>query len=130
MGAQQGFVSQAAMVATLEMGNLATSMGATGMLSGAAGAGSVGGGAAATGAGAGAGAGGGDRGEGGIVPLAQALDVRKRRQLRQRALYAVMFHNSQDELINNIKAHVISADVYLAGASDVIQPYPKVAAST
>ena len=108
MSAHQGFVSQAAMVAALGLGSLATSMGAAGLMS-----------ASTSGAA-------GD----GIAPLAQALDVRKRRQLRQRALYSVMFHNSQNELVNNIKAHVISADVYLAGASDVIQPYPKAAATT
>jgi hypothetical protein len=38
-----------------------------------------------------------------------------------------MFHNSQEELIANIKPHVISANLYLAGAANVIQPFPTAA---
>lgn len=62
---------------------------------------------------------------GAVVPLASPADPRKVRALRQRALYAMMFHESRDALVANIKPHVVAADVYLAGAKETVAPWPK-----
>ena len=62
---------------------------------------------------------------GAVVPLASPADPRKVRALRQRALYAMMFHESRDALVANVKPHVVAADVYLAGAKETVAPWPK-----
>ena len=62
---------------------------------------------------------------GAVVPLASPADPRKVRALRQRALYAMMFHESRDALVANVKPHVVAADAYLAGAKETAAPWPK-----
>ena len=60
-----------------------------------------------------------------VVPLASPADPRKVRALRQRALYAMMFHESRDALVANVTPHVVAADAYLAGAKETVAPWPK-----
>ena len=62
---------------------------------------------------------------GAVAPLASPADPRKFRELRQRALYAMMFHESQDALVASVKPHVVAAGVYLAGAQETVAPWPK-----
>jgi hypothetical protein len=62
-----------------------------------------------------------------VAPLAATYDPRKARELRQRALYAAMFHGTGEELAKTIQPHVVPAAVYLNGGRNVVQGYPTAA---
>ena len=62
----------------------------------------------------------------GVAPLAQVTDVGRLRYLRQRALYSIMFHGTQRELLDRMTPNIVPAQVYLAGASSVVPPFPAV----
>jgi hypothetical protein len=62
----------------------------------------------------------------GVAPLAQVTDVGRLRYLRQRALYSIMFHGTQRELLDRMTPNIVPAQIYLAGASSVVPPFPAV----
>ena len=62
----------------------------------------------------------------GISPLARVADVGRLRHLRQRALYSIMFHGTQQELLDRMSPNIVPAQMYLSGASEVLPPFPAV----
>ena len=62
----------------------------------------------------------------GISPLARVADVGRLRHLRQRALYSIMFHGTQQELLERMSPNIVPAQMYLSGASEVLPPFPAV----
>ena len=62
----------------------------------------------------------------GISPLARVADVGRLRHLRQRALCSIMFHGTQQELLDRMSPNIVPAQMYLSGASEVLPPFPAV----
>ena len=62
----------------------------------------------------------------GISPLARVADVGRLRHLRQRALYSIIFHGTQQELLERMSPNIVPAQMYLSGASEVLPPFPAV----
>ena len=62
----------------------------------------------------------------GVAPLVQVTGVERLRDLRRRALYSIMFHGSPRELLDRMTPNIVPAQIYLAGASSVVPPFPAV----
>ena len=58
--------------------------------------------------------------------FARVADVGRLRHLRQRALYSIMFHGTQQELLERMSPNIVPAQMYLSGASEVLPPFPAV----